>query len=560
MMFCLNIFFFFFLFFLFFFFFGIYFYEYDLIFFFEWTIFMMNSFNFTCIFLFDWISMIFMSFIFLISSCVLYYSLGYMNNDLNLIRFFYLVFMFIFSMVLFIMMPDLICLLLGWDGLGLVSYCLIIYYNNYISLSSGLLTVFMNRLGDVFLIISIGWFFNFGSCHFIFYNNFFDMDLNFMIYLILFSSFTKSAQFPFCFWLPAAMAAPTPVSSLVHSSTLVTSGIYLIMRFNYYIFFFDTSFLMFLSMITMFISGFGACLENDLKKVIAYSTLSQLGFMFFILSFGSLILCFVHLLIHAIFKSLLFLCSGFFIHCFIGNQDIRFMGGLLIQSPYISSCFCISLFCLCGFPFFSGFYSKDFIIELIILSEINYLYFFFFCLCIFLTLLYSFRLIYYLFFFNSFFFSMLNFVYCNYMNMSLFFLFFFSLFSGSYIFWLFIDFVFVIEMFLKFIPLYIMFIFFFLFFNFLSNVVLFCSYFIFFFFGSMMFMNYFSSKFFLNYFFTFSTFSMMLIDNGWLEYKVSGGLLGSLNWMMIYFENFILRGFYIYLISFFIFFLLFFFV
>nr|YP_010990650.1 NADH dehydrogenase subunit 5 [Klapperibrachys cremeri]WOW99081.1 NADH dehydrogenase subunit 5 [Klapperibrachys cremeri] len=558
-MFCLNSFFFFFFFFFLSFFLNIYFFEYDIIFFFEWVIFSLNGIDLTCIFLFDWISMIFMSFVFLISGSVLYYSLGYMKGDLNLIRFFYLVFMFIMSMIMFIMMPDLICLLLGWDGLGLVSYCLIIYYNNMISLSSGLLTVFINRLGDVFLIVSIGWFFNFGSWHFFLYNDFFDMDLVIMVYLILFASFTSSAQFPFSFWLPAAMAAPTPVSSLVHSSTLVTSGIYLMIRFNYYIFFFDTSFLMFVSVITMFISGFGACMENDLKSVIAYSTLSQLGFMFFVLSFGSLILCFVHLLIHAIFKCMLFLCTGFFIHCFMGNQDIRFMGGLLVQSPYISSCFCISLLCLCGFPFFSGFYSSDFIVELIILSEINYLYFFFFCLSIFLTLVYSFRLMYYLFFFNSFFFSMINFIYCFYMNISLFFLFFFSLVGGSLIFWIFIDFVFVIDLFMKLIPLYIFFFFFFMIYNIMDSVILFCLSFYFYFFGSMVFLNYFSSSFFLKKFFCFGLFVSDLVDFGWLEYKVSGGLVGFLSWLMFYLENFVLRSFYIYLVSFILFFFLFFF-
>ena len=175
-----------------------------------------------------------------------------------------------------------------------------------------------------------------------------------------------------------AMAAPTPVSSLVHSSTLVTSGVYLLIRFNFYLYYFDTFFLILISLITMFISGFNACIENDLRKIIAFSTLRQLGFIFFILSFGSLTICFLHLLIHAVFKSLLFLCSGFFIHCFLGNQDIRFMGGLVIQCPYISSCFCVCFMCLCGFPFFSGFYSRDFVIELVVLRELRFIYFFFF--------------------------------------------------------------------------------------------------------------------------------------------------------------------------------------
>lgn len=234
--------------------------------------------------------------------------------------------------------------------------------------------------------------------------------------------------------MPSAIAAPTPVSSLVHSSTLVTSGVYLIIRFSYFINFFDTYILMLVSLITILISGLRACVEIDLKKVVAYSTLRQLGFIFFVLSFGSVTLCFLHLLIHAIFKSLLFLCSGYFIHCFMGNQDIRYMGGLIYQCPYVSSCFFISSLCLCGFPYFSGFYSKDFVIELILLRDLNFFYFLIFIFSVSLTLVYRFRLIYYLFFSDSFFFSFISFRYCFYINISLIILFFFSLFIGSFIF------------------------------------------------------------------------------------------------------------------------------
>nr|YP_009306443.1 NADH dehydrogenase subunit 5 [Ricania speculum]AOP19353.1 NADH dehydrogenase subunit 5 [Ricania speculum] len=516
--------------------------------------FFFNSCSVTLIFLFDWVSLIFMSFVFLISGSVLFYSIGYMNGDKNIVRFFYFVFFFILSMVFFILMPDLVCLLLGWDGLGLVSYCLIIYYQNKISLSSGLITVFMNRVGDVFLILSIGFFFNFGSWHYIFYIDFFDYYFSLIIYLILFASFTSSAQFPFCFWLPAAMAAPTPVSSLVHSSTLVTSGVYLIIRFNYYIYNFDTFFLMFISLVTMFLAGLNACVENDLKKIIAFSTLSQLGFMFFVLSFGSLTLCFMHLLIHAVFKSLLFLCSGFFIHCFFGNQDIRFMGGLLTQCPYISSCFFISSICLCGVPFLSGFYSKDFVFELIVLSETGFFFFFFFCLSISLTIFYSLRLFYYLFFSNSFFFPLMSFHYSFYMNFSLFLLFFFSLFGGSLIFWLFSDFIFIVNFFFS---VLILFIFFFCFFFFLGffNFFFYCGFFFFFFFGSMWFLNYFSSSFFIFRFFNFSSFLYGLVDSGWLEYFVSGGFLGFLNWVSMVFDSFSLNTFYFYMVSFSFFFI-----
>nr|ACI95019.1 NADH dehydrogenase subunit 5 [Sivaloka damnosus] len=523
--------------------------------FFFWMInFFFNSSSMTCIFLFDWVSLLFMSFVFLISGSVLFYSLGYMSGDLGFIRFFYFVFLFILSMVFFILMPDLICLMLGWDGLGLVSYCLIIYYNNNSSMSSGLITVFINRFGDVFLILSIGWFLNFGSWHFFLYSNFFDYDLFILIYLIFFASFTSSAQFPFCFWLPMAMSAPTPVSSLVHSSTLVTSGVYLVIRFNNFLLNFDTFFLMFISLLTMFISGLGACLENDLKKIIAFSTLSQLGFMFFIISFGCFSLCFIHLLIHAVFKSLLFLCCGFFIHCFLGVQDIRFTGGLIKQCPYVSTCFFVSSLCLCGFPFFSGFYSSDFVVEMVILSDTCFIYFFFFCLTIVLTLFYSFRLLYYLFFLMDFFFLclVLNIVF---LKIVLYFFYFFFLCLVVLLFFGYLGILFFLWVFFEKFYLGFFFFFFFFFFNVMFDFHFFCSIFYFYFFGSMWFLNYFSSSFFLYRFFNFSLFYYSLLDMGWLGYFVSGGLLNLFHWLFIIFKGFVMNSFFIMMFFFFFFFL-----
>nr|YP_010580873.1 NADH dehydrogenase subunit 5 [Pyrops lathburii]UZT27058.1 NADH dehydrogenase subunit 5 [Pyrops lathburii] len=542
-------------FFFFFFFFGIYLYEYDLVFFFEWIFFFYNSYSMSLVFLFDWVSCFFMSFVFLISGCVLLYSLGYMSGDINLIRFYFLVFMFIFSMVLFILMPDLICLLLGWDGLGLVSYCLVIYYQNFNSLISGMVTLLMNRVGDVFLILSLGIFFNFGSFHYILYLDFLSNDFLGFVYLILLASFTKSAQFPFCFWLPMAMSAPTPVSSLVHSSTLVTSGLYLIIRFNYFIFFCDTYFLMFISLLTMTLSGFSACVENDLKKIVAFSTLSQLGFMFFVLSMGSVLLCFMHLLIHAIFKSLLFLCSGFFIHCFIGSQDIRFMGGLVKQCPYVSVMFFVSLICLCGFPFFSGFYSKDFIMELSFIYSFNFFFFFFFFFCIGLTYIYSFRLIYYLFFSDSFSFPYVNFSYSVYMNFSLFLLYFFCIFGGSFLFWLFEDdYFFILSSNFSVLPLFFFFFYFILFFYILSGLYFYLNLFFFYFFSSMWFLSYFSSSFILSRFFSFCYCLNGFVDSGWFEYFISDGLLGFISWLGLYIDSLTLNILKLYFFFFFFFF------
>lgn len=213
--------------------------------------------------------------------------------------------------------------------------------------------------------------------------------------LVVLASITKRAQIPFSAWLPAAIAAPTPVSSLVHSSTLVTAGVYLLIRFNFSLNFNLIIFLLFISRITMFMAGLGANFEFDLKKIIALSTLSQLGLIMRILSLGEYILAFFHLLTHALFKALLFICAGCLIHNLRNCQDIRYMGGLVVQMPLTICFFTISNLSLCGLPFLSGFYSKDLILEVLSIDYINlYIYFVFF-LSVGLTVFYTFRLIYY---------------------------------------------------------------------------------------------------------------------------------------------------------------------
>nr|WOC30366.1 NADH dehydrogenase subunit 5 [Eodorcadion gorbunovi] len=347
--------------------------------------------------LFDWMSLLFMSFVLFISSMVIYYSEEYMSGDLNLIRFILLVVMFVLSMMLLIISPNLISILLGWDGLGLVSYCLVIYYQNVKSYNAGMLTALSNRIGDVALLMAIAWMLNFGSWSFIYYLDFFKTDkiMEFISLLVILAAMTKSAQIPFSSWLPAAMAAPTPVSSLVHSSTLVTAGVYLMIRFNFI--FSETLKMWFLliASLTMFMSGLGANFEFDLKKIIALSTLSQLGLMMSILVLGSYELAFFHLLTHALFKALLFMCAGAIIHSMNNCQDIRYMGNLINQMPVICSFFNICNFSLCGLPFLSGFYSKDLIVEVMSMGELSLLIYSLFYISIGLTVCYSFRLSYY---------------------------------------------------------------------------------------------------------------------------------------------------------------------
>nr|AFU50167.1 NADH dehydrogenase subunit 5 [Exema canadensis] len=376
---------------------SLYFLSLDLCMILEFNLLMINSSNVSMTVLLDWMSLIFMSFVTFISSAVVFYSKEYMYGDLNMGRFILLVFLFVLSMMFLIISPNLISILLGWDGLGLVSYCLVIYYQNFKSFNAGMLTALSNRIGDVALLMAIAWMFNFGSWNYFFYLDILKADFNLKIVsvLVVLAAMTKSAQIPFSSWLPAAMAAPTPVSSLVHSSTLVTAGVYLLIRFNYC---FSSSlmyYLLFISSMTMFMSGLGANFEYDLKKIIALSTLSQLGLMMGILSLGEYQLAFFHLLTHALFKALLFMCAGNMIHSVGGYQDIRFMGGLVNYMPYTVVLFNICNFSLCGLPFLSGFYSKDLILEVSSMNIMNMYMYMIFYLSTGLTVSYSIRLVYY---------------------------------------------------------------------------------------------------------------------------------------------------------------------
>nr|YP_010534994.1 NADH dehydrogenase subunit 5 [Epinotia rubiginosana]UYA96961.1 NADH dehydrogenase subunit 5 [Epinotia rubiginosana] len=377
----------------------VYFIGNNMIFFLEWEIISFSSNMVVMSVLLDWMSLLFMMFVSLISSVVIFYSKSYMYSEKNLNRFVILVLLFVFSMILLIISPNMVSIFLGWDGLGLVSYCLVIYYQNIKSYNAGMLTALCNRVGDVCILISISWMFNYGGWNYIFYLNFMvkDFSMKMVGMMIILAAMTKSAQIPFSSWLPAAMAAPTPVSALVHSSTLVTAGVYLLIRFNNLLLdLFMLKILLLLSGLTMFMAGITANYEFDLKKIIALSTLSQLGLMMSILSMGLSELAFFHLLTHAMFKALLFMCAGMIIHMMNNVQDIRYMGGISYYLPYTSLCLNISNMALCGIPFLAGFYSKDMILELVSLSYLNMFIFFLYYISTGLTMYYSFRLMMYL--------------------------------------------------------------------------------------------------------------------------------------------------------------------
>lgn len=370
----------------------------EIVYFLEWEVVILNSIRIVITFLFDWIRLLFMSFVLFISSLVIFYRIEYISSDKSINRFIMLVLIFVMSIILLIISPNLIRILLGWDGLGLVSYCLVIYFQNVKSYNAGILTALRNRIGDVALLLAIAWILNYGSWNYIFYLEIIKINFEIMVIgrLVVLAAITKRAQIPFSSWLPAAIAAPTPVSALVHSSTLVTAGVYLLIRFN--VLLVDTilgKFLLLISGLTIFIAGLGANYEFDLKKIIALSTLRQLGLIIRILSIGFYKLAFFHLLTHALFKALLFICAGAIIHNINNFQDIRYIGGLRKFIPLTSSCFNIANLALCGIPFLAGFYSKDIILEIVSLRYINILSFFLFFFSTGLTVAYSFRLVFY---------------------------------------------------------------------------------------------------------------------------------------------------------------------
>uniref|UniRef100_UPI00315C5DCB NADH dehydrogenase subunit 5 n=1 Tax=Ceratozetella imperatoria TaxID=3127034 RepID=UPI00315C5DCB len=356
---------------------------------FDYYFFNLGVVDFSFSLVFDYVSIGFFGCISFISFTVFFYSIFYMAGTVDLRRFSILVALFVASMGLLVFSGNFLMTMVGWDGLGLISFCLVIFYVSSSSLESGLVTFFSNRVGDVFFLLGFYYFFSSGE----FSWDFFSLNSSLFFLVLLFSgAITKSAQIPFSAWLPAAMAAPTPVSSLVHSSTLVTAGVYVLVRYNYLFSFFSFSIFKFFFVFTMFLAGACAFFEMDLKKVVAMSTLSQLGMMMFILSVGSWLLTFIHMIVHAFFKSMLFLSTGSLMGQMSGGQDSRFYGN---NTSCVSSfCFLVSCLCLSGFPFCLGFYSKDFIITSSSYSEGLLLYSVFLGGCFF-TVMYSVRLIFY---------------------------------------------------------------------------------------------------------------------------------------------------------------------
>nr|BAV82686.1 NADH dehydrogenase subunit 5 [Dictyocaulus viviparus] len=325
--------------------------------------------------------------LFFIVVMVIVYSSYYMNGNLSYSYYCSMLLCFVFSMFMLNFSNSVFSLMISWDLLGISSFFLVLFYNNWDSNSGAMSTVMTNRIGDFFLFVFLG-----GS---FFVNLFMDVEIYFyffMCYFLLFGSFTKSAQFPFSGWLPKAMSAPTPVSSLVHSSTLVTAGLILLMGYGVLLFNVVLLRLMFFfGLLTMFFSSILALLEEDMKKVVALSTLSQLGFMMLSLGLGLFFLSFVHLLSHALFKSCLFMQMGYIMHKNMGEQDNRNWMNSSV-SEVVKLQIMVTLFCLCGLFFLSGMISKDLLLEFFFCSTVGWFIFFLFFVSVMLTFFYSYRL------------------------------------------------------------------------------------------------------------------------------------------------------------------------
>lgn len=357
-----------------------------------------SSFSFTLPILLSWENRLASIVVCVISGCVLIYSKAYMGREENFSRFIILVCLFVLSINLLIFIPSLLFLFLGWDGLGIVSFILVTYYQNKNSLGAGIITVLTNRVGDVFLFLRISlrgcigyWCWEGLSVASWFIPK---TDLFIFCFRLVVAGITKRAQFPFCAWLPEAMAAPTPVSALVHSSTLVTAGVFLLCRFRGVLMERKEvcEFLFMVSLATILLSGLVCCVEWDIKKVIALSTLSQLGFIMFSISLGLISFRFFHLVTHAVFKALLFLCAGFVIRYCNHSQDFRCIRGVWWVRPVVRGCTLTSAFCLGGMPFLRGFYSKDLILEAFLTRRFSIGRAFCFILAMALTVCYRVRL------------------------------------------------------------------------------------------------------------------------------------------------------------------------
>ncbi len=332
-------------------------------------------------FLFDGLSRVMLLFVTGIGSLIALYSIGYMHGDRGFARFFAYINLFLFSMVVLVLSDSLLLTFLGWEGVGLCSYLLIGFWNHDLNNCKAANKAFIvNRVGDIGFLLGMLCLVTLGGSTLLNYdalNKFIEMllagghvDLAAPIIavagILFFVGCTgKSAQIPLLTWLPDAMAGPTPVSALIHAATMVTSGVYLLARLGrmYTVVPEVLIIVLIVGMLTAFWAAVAGLFQNDIKKVLAYSTISQLGYMFMAAGASAFDASIFHVFTHAFFKAALFLGAGAVIHALAGEQDMRRMGGLIKKTPVTACVMIFAFLAIIGFPGFAGFWSKDLILE-----------------------------------------------------------------------------------------------------------------------------------------------------------------------------------------------------
>jgi len=337
-------------------------------------------------FLFDGLSRIMLLFVTGIGTLIALYSTGYMHGDRGFARFFAYINLFLFSMIVLVLSDNLLLTFLGWEGVGLCSYLLIGFWNKDLSNCKAANKAFIvNRVGDIGFLLGMLCLVTVGGSGILNYDAllaFIQMILtgghveivlpvlSLTGLLFFFGCTGKSAQIPLLTWLPDAMAGPTPVSALIHAATMVTSGVYLLARMGSMFALLPVvlDIITVIGMLTAFWAAMAGLFQNDIKKVLAYSTISQLGYMFMAAGVCAFDASIFHVFTHAFFKAALFLGAGAVIHSLAGEQDMRKMGGLIKKTPVTACVMIFAFFAIIGFPGFAGFWSKDLILERLFVS------------------------------------------------------------------------------------------------------------------------------------------------------------------------------------------------